>query len=300
MHVLPRKTCMRNRHLAKDCIETTTHSTCPQLRPRLTATLPSRSMFQLPLTKVAELDVRAGSLTVEAGDAAQEASALREDAASAAKRADEARRQLTALEMEIALLKSGTDTLRTTKCAFTAELDGLRHELDTLRGTKRANGREESGGAATGTRTTSRETSRARREHRETPAEGGEPGSASDYNRESEGVWNRLGDDNAGAGNLVEVVAEFQGRLRRQVRAALASAGASRGECDSGDAEAGSFSPSKAKSGRRVVASVLSRHAGASSYSNLAQRKPQKRETTGRRRSSQNVLGELGRRVGSV
>ena len=83
--------------------------------------------------QVSALGVRAGDLSAEVTNAAQEAAALREDASAAARRADEARRHLASLEKDVSLLSSQAETLRATKRALGSELTGLRHELDTLR-----------------------------------------------------------------------------------------------------------------------------------------------------------------------
>lgn len=105
-----------------------------------------------------------------------------------------------------------------------------------------------------------------------------------------------------GAGNLIEVVAEFQGKLRKQVQAALASAGS---KSVGFNREADGVQESLPDKGRRTVDAVLSRQAAAGSSVDATGLPPRRGQqgvvfSTSRRGSCQNVLGELGRRVGSV
>lgn len=263
-------------------------------------------------------------------------SALREDAAAAANRADEARRRLATLENEMARLTSEADNLRCTKSALNAELSGLRHELNALR--------QERGypsGWIGGDRRLLRDGAPAELEAMEqeqavgddegTRARGGHqerrPGAALhreglEYEREKDkgslretsadqqrlgGKPRAVGGSDAGASsavNLVEVVAEFQGRLRSQVQAALAGAGSgdvsySKG-IGRGDAfvRTGRGAAAPGLSGKLVAAAVGMGSAGG--VADVPRRREQDGVYSDVQKSCQNVLGELGRRVGSV
>lgn len=112
------------------------------------------------------------------------------------------------------------------------------------------------------------------------------------------------GNDGGGGGspgNLVEVVAEFQGRLRRQVQAALANAEGA-GVAFSRNS-GGGREPIPGK-GRRIVDAVLDRQAAAGGGGDVAGLAPRRGQHDGvvssHRGGCRSVLGELGRRVGSV
>lgn len=194
--------------------------------------------------KVAELDARARALASEVNSATHEAASLREDAAVAAGRAEGARRQLADLTRDKAQLSSEVDTLSATKVSLNSELAGLRKELETLQVQVRAEWRRP------GRREKSHMPRESEREGKEiidgkgvTDAsarcleevrlvgEGGGDTRETDKGVHQDGSVRRgvVEDRSGGVGgdcrNLVDIVTEFQGRLRRQVRAALVEGG---------------------------------------------------------------------------
>lgn len=215
------------------------------------------SLLAKKKTKMDELDARACDLRAEVARATQDGAALREDASAAAARASEARRSLASAEHDTARLASQAETLRATKDALDSELAGLRHELDTLRrrGDGDGGGTMATGGGGGGG--LGWKEKRGEGDHLLLPAEASSTrGAAAMLSREgcvrggggshgaretppppttgrpARSTATRASEDGAGGGgcrtdggNLVEIVAEFQGRLRRQVQAALADGG---------------------------------------------------------------------------
>lgn len=193
---------------------------------------------------MAELDARARALASEVNSATHEAASLREDAAVAAGRAEGARRQLAELARDKAQLSSEVDTLSMTKASLNSELAGLRKELDALQVRVRAEWRRP------GRREKSHIPRESEREGKEIiNGKGITDASArclddvrlvgegsGDIRETDKGVRQdgnvRRGVVEDGSGrvggdcrNLVDIVTEFQGRLRRQVRAALVEGG---------------------------------------------------------------------------
>lgn len=263
---------------------------------------------------MADLDARARNLAAEVAGATQEAAALREDASAAASRADEARRHLAALEKETAQLSSQADMLRATKAALDSELSGLRHEVETVRGRTsgvlRGDGRRESAASPASAPVVARDgedvlpqARRSRETMRRVEDDGGvvyggdaEGGNLKGASRDGRGGDHKPvgGYSSGGGGTLVEIVADFQGRLRRQVQAALADDGGSVDRVvGRSDTERSSRSP------LALVDAVRLRQAGECGAALL---RPGHTDVVfaGRGGSCRDVLGELGRRVGGV
>lgn len=275
-------------------------------------------MHFVSLSKLAELDTRVSALTSEANDASREASALREDAAAAANRAAGARIYLTTLEKDAAKMVADIEALRATKITLLTGVSGLRHEVeasawsDRNRNGSAVNEREFATleNAGVGTRSDRVDTTSRRRARQATTSNRDDNidfgGHADDEKNDWAGVGAEVGgievarkEKDPGTENpskVVEVVTEFQGRLRKQVQAALASS--ARSGFTGGDTMSGSPSVTAGSDidplYRRSTLRVLGNATGP------ALRLPTEHVLSRRRRSCTNVLGELGRRVGSV
>lgn len=316
--------------------------------------LPSREKKK----KTDELDARACDLRAEVARATQDGAALREDASAAAARASEARRSLASAEHETASLASQAETLRATKRALDSELAGLRHELDTLRRRRDGDGggTMATGGGGGGKGAGWKEDKRGEGDHlllraeksstrgaaavlsregcvrgvggshgaRETlppPSTTGRPERSMAMCASEDGVGG--GGRHSDGGNLVEIVAEFQSRLRRQVQAALADGGVGTSSTDGGDdgdgrIGRGSTSAALARSSSfSQVTTVglvdgdapprvrLRRQTPADSRgaSLITHRRPKDGAFSGRAAGGMgggDVLGELEKRIGSV
>lgn len=260
--------------------------------------------------KVAELDARARALASEVNSATHEAAGLREDAAVAAGRAEGARRQLAELVRDKAQLSSEVDTLSATKVSLNSELTGLRNELETLqvqvRGEWRRSGRREKSH-------TPRESERKGKEIIDgkgiadiAPArcldevrvvgEGRGDARETDKSVHQDGVTRRgvVEDVSGGVGgdcrNLVDIVTEFQGRLRRQVRAALA---------EGGGVDAGVNGKLSTPASRDGEAQVRLKQRGGVVES-VVRMEHRRGALFLREESSRDVLRELDRRIDSV
>lgn len=262
---------------------------------------------------MAELDARAEALAAEANIAAHEASALREDASTAAGRADEARKNLVALERDKARALTDTETLRASKDALETELTGLREELEILKRRKDDVGGGELGvqGLETVRRTShgvrcsedelagtgvDRGTSAAERGHFSCAGEVGDVGNTrvDIISRERTGEVSDGGRDGAGAPReLVAIFAGYHGRLPGQLRAALSSA--NRGAVTNVDPKFSSLTCSLEGS-----ASAPLRKRTTSLTADPAWRLSPEYLPSSRRRSCYSLLGELGRRVGNI
>lgn len=265
-----------------------------------------------PYPKVTDLEARAGTHTAELSSVTQEAAALREDASVAARRSDEARRHLAALQKETAQLSSQTEAMRASKRSLTSELAGLRHELATLREgvTKRGQGGDARLDISTGTVTAGvglQDSESlfpyARRSHQEAFRRVGDDDGGVAYSRKAIGGAferpssrghvddARVVESSSEGGNLVEIVADFQGRLRRQVQAALAE-----GSLSAGCKQTADRSPFT----RGAVELNLEDSKTAENRTTFLKADQKDGVFSGRGGGRRDVLGELEKRVGSV
>ena len=275
---------------------------------------PPTTAISHPPSKVADLDARARALAVEVNGATHEASALREDAAVAARRAEEARERLAGLARETAQLSSEVNTLRATKTSLNSELAGLQHEFEALRGRVRGEWRGPRRPEPDKTRVIEAKGKdrigmapvldvRACLRSEEICMFGGGTGGVNETDQGGRDEVTHRGlvgggsgifcnSDRGDCGNLVDIVAEFQGRLRRQVRAALAEGGGGSavpngdGLPVSRDGEALAQSH-RSRQRERVLEGVLrAEHKRGDLFIHAC--------------SSHDVLGELDKRISSV